>query len=50
MKKKGIKKAFLILFYFSYTDSLENELGKELENGRLVRLLSKLGFINERPE
>ncbi|CAO3638652.1 unnamed protein product [Cunninghamella blakesleeana] len=33
-----------------YTDSLENELGKELENGRLVRLLSKLGFINERPE
>ena len=23
---------------------------KELENGRLVRLLAKLGFINERPE
>lgn len=22
----------------------------ELENGRLVRLVSKLGFINERPE
>ncbi|CAO3589713.1 unnamed protein product [Absidia cylindrospora] len=33
-----------------YTDALESELGKELENGRLVRLLSKLGFINERPE
>ncbi|KAI9303986.1 hypothetical protein BJ944DRAFT_267525 [Cunninghamella echinulata] len=33
-----------------YTDSLENELSKELENGRIVRLLSKLGFINERPE
>lgn len=25
-------------------------MGKELENGRLVRLLSKMGFINERPE
>ena len=23
---------------------------KELENGRLVRLMAKLGFINERPE
>ncbi|KAI8339265.1 hypothetical protein BC941DRAFT_268994 [Chlamydoabsidia padenii] len=33
-----------------YTDTLESELGRELENGRLVRLLSKLGFINERPE
>ncbi|KAJ1565039.1 PAB-dependent poly(A)-specific ribonuclease subunit 3, partial [Nowakowskiella sp. JEL0078] len=33
-----------------YTDSLEAELTKELENGRIVRLLSKLGFINERPE
>ncbi|ORZ24040.1 hypothetical protein BCR42DRAFT_402124 [Absidia repens] len=33
-----------------YTDALESELSKELENGRLVRLLSKLGFINERPE
>ena len=29
---------------------LEGELGRELENGRLVRLMSKLGFINERPE
>ncbi|KAI8086057.1 uncharacterized protein BX664DRAFT_334810 [Halteromyces radiatus] len=33
-----------------YSDALESELSKELENGRLVRLLSKLGFINERPE
>lgn len=33
-----------------YNDELEAELGKELENGRLVRLMSKMGFINERPE
>lgn len=33
-----------------YTDYLQNELGRELENGRLVRLLCKLGTINERPE
>jgi PAB-dependent poly(A)-specific ribonuclease subunit 3 len=31
-------------------DDLESELSKELENGRLVRLLCKFGFINERPE
>ncbi|KAM0786094.1 hypothetical protein ACM66B_006905 [Microbotryomycetes sp. NB124-2] len=31
-------------------DSLESELMRELENGRLVRLLTKFGFINERPE
>ncbi|KZT37126.1 hypothetical protein SISSUDRAFT_1048869 [Sistotremastrum suecicum HHB10207 ss-3] len=31
-------------------DVLENELMAELENGRLVRLLCKFGFINERPE
>ncbi|KAK4052283.1 PAB-dependent poly(A)-specific ribonuclease subunit 3 [Microbotryomycetes sp. JL221] len=31
-------------------DSLESELMRELENGRLVRLLAKFGFINERPE
>lgn len=30
-------------------DWLENELAKELENGRMFRLLSKLAFINERP-
>jgi hypothetical protein len=29
---------------------LETELMKELDNGRLLRLLVKLGFINERPE
>jgi len=32
------------------TDRLENELLSELENARLVRLLCKFGFINERPE
>ncbi|KIY70055.1 hypothetical protein CYLTODRAFT_420143 [Cylindrobasidium torrendii FP15055 ss-10] len=31
-------------------DCLENELMGELENARLVRLLAKFGFINERPE
>ncbi|KAI7897743.1 uncharacterized protein BX663DRAFT_527391 [Cokeromyces recurvatus] len=34
----------------SYNDELENELSRELENGRLVRLMAKMGFINERPE
>lgn len=34
----------------SYTDDLEDDLSKEYENGRLFRLLVKLGFINERPE
>ncbi|KAI8328065.1 hypothetical protein BD560DRAFT_417449 [Blakeslea trispora] len=33
-----------------YNDELESELSRELENGRLVRLMSKMGFINERPE
>ncbi|KAG5439537.1 hypothetical protein PCANB_002112 [Pneumocystis canis] len=33
-----------------YNDTLESELCRELENGRLVRLLCKFGFINERPE
>ncbi|CAO3565111.1 unnamed protein product [Mortierella alpina] len=31
-------------------DILESDLGRELENGRLARLLMKFGFINERPE
>lgn len=31
-------------------DRLEGELMSELENGRLVRLLCKFGFIDERPE
>ena len=32
------------------TDMLENEVSKEMENGRLCRLLVKLGTINERSE
>ncbi|KAG0365280.1 PAB-dependent poly(A)-specific ribonuclease subunit 3 [Gamsiella multidivaricata] len=31
-------------------DVLESDLSRELENGRLTRLLMKFGFINERPE
>ncbi|GJJ68070.1 PAB-dependent poly(A)-specific ribonuclease subunit 3 [Entomortierella parvispora] len=31
-------------------DVLESDLSRELENGRLVRLMMKFGFINERPE
>ncbi|KAI0487373.1 hypothetical protein F4859DRAFT_501838 [Xylaria cf. heliscus] len=31
-------------------DETTTHLGRELENGRLVRLLAKLGAINERPE
>ena len=31
-------------------DQLHSELSRELENGRLVRLMAKLNFINERPE
>lgn len=31
-------------------DVLESELAKEMENGRLCRLLVKLATINERPE
>ena len=34
----------------SAVDRLESELMSELENARLVRLLCKFGFINERPE
>jgi hypothetical protein len=33
-----------------HNDLLENELTKEMENGRLFRLLTKLGVINERPQ
>ena len=29
---------------------LEDQLMREIENGRLVRLLCKFGFVNERPE
>lgn len=31
-------------------DNINSELAREVENGRLFRLLSKLGFINERAE
>lgn len=31
-------------------DVLEGELAKEMENGRLFRILCKIGIINERPE
>ncbi len=31
-------------------DTLVSHLARELENGRLVRLLMKLNFVNERPE
>lgn len=31
-------------------DQLTSDLSRELENGRLVRLVTKLNFINERPE
>lgn len=31
-------------------DTLSADLSRELENGRLVRLMTKLNFINERPE
>lgn len=34
----------------NYSDLLDSALTKELENARLVRLLCKFGFINERPE
>ncbi|BFZ24441.1 hypothetical protein BsWGS_27480 [Bradybaena similaris] len=32
------------------SDVIENELAKEIENGRLFRIMIKLGCINERPE
>ncbi|KAJ5091408.1 hypothetical protein NUU61_006278 [Penicillium alfredii] len=31
-------------------DQLTSDLSRELENGRLVRLMTKLNFVNERPE
>ncbi|KOC11949.1 PAB-dependent poly(A)-specific ribonuclease subunit PAN3 [Aspergillus flavus AF70] len=31
-------------------DELTSDLSRELENGRLVRLVTKLNFVNERPE
>ncbi|KAI0384532.1 hypothetical protein F5Y04DRAFT_293365 [Hypomontagnella monticulosa] len=35
---------------FNAQDEVTTHLGRELENGRLVRLMAKLGSINERPE
>jgi PAB-dependent poly(A)-specific ribonuclease subunit 3 len=35
---------------FHADDTLTNTLMGELENGRLVRLMTKLGLVNERPE
>ena len=32
------------------SDVIECELAKEVENGRLLRLICKLGAINDRPE
>lgn len=32
----------------NHCDTQENELLKEMENGRLFRILVKLGMINER--
>ena len=34
----------------SLSDALAADLSRELENGRLLRLLVKLGFVSERPE
>jgi PAB-dependent poly(A)-specific ribonuclease subunit 3 len=34
----------------NYIEVLEYEVSKEIENGRLFRLMAKLGTINERPE
>ena len=33
-----------------FDDQLNSELNRELENSRIVRLMTKLNFINERPE
>lgn len=33
-----------------YEDTITSDLYRELESSRLVRLMTKLGFINERPE
>lgn len=33
-----------------YSDTLEDYLSRELDNGRLFRLLAKLGSVVDRPE
>lgn len=35
---------------FHHSDRLETNLGRELENSRIARLMVKLNFLNERPE
>ncbi len=37
-------------FSCRHGDALEAVLGQESENGRIARLLIKLGFVNERPD
>ena len=32
------------------SDALHSHLRNEYENGRMLRLLIKMGFLNERPE
>lgn len=50
MRSSVVFERILTEFLRSHIDSLESELCKELENARIVRLIAKLGFINERPE
>src|SRR5271170_3407157 len=50
MRRYSMGTHFYVTLMGSYNDHLEGYLSRELENGRLVRLLTKLGFINERPE
>lgn len=40
----------MLVASFNAQDETTTYLGRELENGRLVRLMAKLGSINERPE
>lgn len=35
---------------YAQNDELERELSKEVENGRLFKLLVKIGLVNERPD
>lgn len=35
---------------YGYDDALETELFREMNNGRLLRLMAKLNFVNEKPE
>ena len=48
----NIAEAAFVIFDASLhvTDELSSDLARELENSRLVRLLTKLNFINNRPE